>query len=77
MPLTKFFKRVDRLIDEIHDAPAVDEIEHVLVPGEMEWKRREAALIDGIKLPPDVIVVVQSNEPSSFALHSKFVIRPQ
>jgi len=55
MPLTKFFKRVDRLIDEIHDAPAVAEIEHVLVPGEMEWKRREAALIDGIKLPPDVV----------------------
>ena len=29
-------------------------MESVLVPGEMEWQRREIALAKGIELPPDV-----------------------
>ena len=55
MPLNKFFQRVDDLIDEIHNSPSVNEIEHILVPGEMEWKRREKALSEGIKMPSDVV----------------------
>ncbi len=55
MPLDKFFQRVDNLINEIHNSPTVNEIEHLLVPGEMEWKRREAALIKGINMPSDVV----------------------
>ena len=53
-PLAKFHERVDGLIDEIHAAPTADGVESVLVPGEMEWQRRETALTKGIELPPDV-----------------------
>ena len=42
------------MIDEIHAAPTADGVESVLVPGEMEWQRREIALAKGIELPPDV-----------------------
>ena len=55
MPLNKFFQRVDDLIDEIHNSPSVNESEHILVPGEMEWERREKALSKGIKMPSDVV----------------------
>ena len=55
MPLNKFFQRVDDLIDEIHNSPSVNESEHILVPGEMEWERREKALSEGIKMPSDVV----------------------
>ena len=55
MPLNKFFQRVDDLIDEIHNSPSVNESEHILVPGEREWKRREKALSEGIKMPSDVV----------------------
>ena len=55
MPLNKFFQRVDDLIDEIHNSPSVNESEHILVPGEMEWKRREKSLSEGIKMPSDVV----------------------
>ena len=53
-PLAKFHERVDGLIDEIHAAPTADGVESVLIPGEMEWQRRETALAKGIELPPDV-----------------------
>lgn len=55
MPLAKFHERVDRLIDEIHGSPTAEGVERVLVPGEMEWRRRETALAKGIELPPDVV----------------------
>ena len=55
MPLAKFHGRVDQLIDEIHASPTAEGVERVLVPGEIEWQRREEALVKGIELPPDVV----------------------
>lgn len=53
-PRDEFLARVDKLIDEIHNAPKAAGVDRIYVPGEMEWERRRAALRDGIDLPPDV-----------------------
>lgn len=70
MPLTKFLQRVDDLISEIHKAPTVNDIEHLLVPGEMEWKCRETAMIKGIKMPSDVVSKIRD-------LDNKIGLNPQ
>lgn len=53
-PPGEFKRRVDELIDEIHNAPTVDGIERVMVPGEREWANHRHAIQSGIPLPPDV-----------------------
>lgn len=54
MPIDEFKARMDQIVRELHAAPRASGVERVYVPGEMEWERREAALVDGIPLPPDV-----------------------
>ena len=54
MPATEFARRMEVLVDEIHQAPRADGAERLYVPGEMEWERYERAMKDGIMLPPDV-----------------------
>jgi len=54
-PLDEFVERVDALVDEIHGAQAAEGCPSVLLPGEREWRNRQAALTQGILLPPDVI----------------------
>jgi ureidoglycolate dehydrogenase (NAD+) len=49
-----FKKRVDQLIQDIHETPKAKGTERLYVPGEMEWDNRKAALAKGMVLPPDV-----------------------
>ncbi|OAI52900.1 malate dehydrogenase [Planctomycetaceae bacterium SCGC AG-212-F19] len=59
MPLETFFQRVDALVTEIHNAPRAPDAERVYVPGEMEWERRDRALVEGIRFPDDVLASVR------------------
>jgi len=55
----QFLRRVDALIDELHAAPAAEGSPGVLVPGELEWRRRAAALQEGLDFPEDVRSVLR------------------
>jgi LDH2 family malate/lactate/ureidoglycolate dehydrogenase len=46
-----FRERIDSMIDELKRCPAVDGVAEVLYPGELEWRREEAALAAGLELP--------------------------
>jgi ureidoglycolate dehydrogenase (NAD+) len=54
MPLATFKERMDGLIREIRSAPKAKGADRIYLPGEIEWEKREAALAEGIPLPPDV-----------------------
>lgn len=53
-PRDVFERRVNDLIREIHESPAADGVDRVLVPHEREWNLRRKSLIEGIDLPSDV-----------------------
>jgi ureidoglycolate dehydrogenase (NAD+) len=59
MPLAEFKARMDWLIRFIHESPKAAGSERILVPGEAEWERRDAALTAGIELPPDVVASLE------------------
>jgi LDH2 family malate/lactate/ureidoglycolate dehydrogenase len=54
MPPEEFARKVEALIDEIHNSPRADGVERLLVPGELEWERHDRAMKEGIPLPADV-----------------------
>ncbi|MSU61657.1 MAG: Ldh family oxidoreductase [Pedosphaera sp.] len=54
-PLDEFARKVDALIDEIHNSPRADGVERLLIPGELEWERHDRAMREGIVLPVDVV----------------------
>jgi LDH2 family malate/lactate/ureidoglycolate dehydrogenase len=54
MPIDEFKRRVDALVQEIRQAPRAEGSDRVYLPGEIEWERRERALVEGIVLPEDV-----------------------
>jgi LDH2 family malate/lactate/ureidoglycolate dehydrogenase len=45
---------MDGLIREIKALPKAVGSDRIYLPGEMEWERRERALVHGIPLPDDV-----------------------
>jgi ureidoglycolate dehydrogenase (NAD+) len=51
----EFDARMEQMIDEIHAAPLAKGAERIYLPGEMEWARRERALVEGIPLPSYVM----------------------
>ena len=53
-PREEFLCRVDKLIEELQNAPKADGSQRIYVPGEMEWERRRMAIAKGINLPADV-----------------------
>ena len=55
MPVEEFKQRMDRTIREIRASEKADGTGRIYLPGEMEWERREKALIEGIDLPGDVV----------------------
>ena len=55
MPIQEFKNRMDRMITGFKQAPKTAGTERIIVPGEMEWERREKALKDGIPLPGDIV----------------------
>lgn len=55
MARDEFEQRIDHLVDEIHNAPSVDDVERLMLPGEREWAHRADSLRHGIALPSDVV----------------------
>ena len=54
MEIDAFKERMDKMIRQIKNAPRASGVDEIFLPGEMEWKRRESALENGIELPEDV-----------------------
>ncbi len=50
-----FQERIEWLADYIHESPKASGSERIYLPGEMEWERRDRALVEGMILPPDVV----------------------
>ena len=55
MPLDAFKERIDKMIDDVRQAPKAKGSERIYVPGEIEWQKRREALANGIPLPADVL----------------------
>ncbi len=60
MPAEIFKQRVRQTIQEIRTAPKAKSAERIYLPGEMEWERREKALVEGIDLPDDVVTSLRA-----------------
>ena len=54
MPIESFKQRIDALGRELRASPRAEGADRVYLPGEIEWERRKAALVEGIPLPEDV-----------------------
>lgn len=54
LPREQFAERIDGLIREVRNSPKAAGAERIYLPGEMEFHRRQKALVEGIPLPPDV-----------------------
>jgi ureidoglycolate dehydrogenase (NAD+) len=55
LPIEDFRHRVDEMIRKIHDSPKAKGSARIYLPGEIEWERREDALVNGIALPESVL----------------------
>jgi len=55
MEPAEYWSRIRHVVDEIHAAPSMDGVDHVLLPGEREWQQRRSAKLEGILLPADVV----------------------
>ena len=55
MPIGDFKGRMDGMIREIKSAPLAKGADRIYLPGEIELERRDAALVEGIDLPADVV----------------------
>lgn len=60
LPIESFKERMDGLIAEIHAAPKASGAERLYAPGEIEFRRREKALKEGIDLPEDVVMSLKA-----------------
>ena len=55
MPAERFLTRVGRYIEMLEACPTADGFDDVLLPGEVEMRRRRERLADGIALPVDTL----------------------
>jgi ureidoglycolate dehydrogenase (NAD+) len=51
----EFQSRIEWVIDYIHNSPKAKAAERIYLPGEIEWGKREEALLNGLTLPSDVV----------------------
>jgi ureidoglycolate dehydrogenase (NAD+) len=58
MPIDLFRRRIDAMAQEIRQSPRSAGSDRVYLPGEIEWERRQRALVEGIVLPDDVRISV-------------------
>ncbi len=56
----EFKHRMDRTIREIRGSDKAAGADRIYLPGEMEWERREKALVEGIELPEDVVASLRA-----------------
>ncbi len=54
-PPEEFNRRIEALIDEIHQSPRAEGTDRLLLPGELEWARYQKSMASGIPLPSDVL----------------------
>ncbi|MBM3700931.1 MAG: Ldh family oxidoreductase [Actinobacteria bacterium] len=59
MPINLFKERIDNLINEIHNSPKAKNSDRIYLPGEIEWKKYEHAIKNGMRLPIYVIESLQ------------------
>jgi amino acid adenylation domain-containing protein len=52
MPTAEFTARVDHLIEQTKAGERAENVEEILIPGEMEMRAREQNLREGVPLPP-------------------------
>ena len=50
MPVAEFAARVDQLIIQTKSGERADDVDEILIPGEMELRSRERSLIEGVRL---------------------------
>jgi LDH2 family malate/lactate/ureidoglycolate dehydrogenase len=55
VPIADFRADVDRLVRDIHASEPAEGVEHVMVPGELEHRRRAERLEQGIPLAPALV----------------------
>ena len=55
LPIQEFKRRMDSMIRKIHSTPKARDSTGIYLPGEIEWNRRDDALINGIALPDTVL----------------------
>jgi len=55
IPVEHFKARMDQTIREVRASEKADGADRIYLPGEMEWERREKALVEGIDLPDDAV----------------------
>lgn len=60
IPLDEFKARMDRMIEQIHQAPRVRGTERIYLPGEIEWENYQRNLKEGMELPEHVEVNLRS-----------------
>jgi LDH2 family malate/lactate/ureidoglycolate dehydrogenase len=54
-PTEAFSERIDRAAGAIRESPRAKGSDRILLPGDLEWKRRADALAHGIPLPPNIL----------------------
>lgn len=59
MDPTLFFNRIAALTAEIHAQPTATGSPALMLPGEMEWRNRRRAEVEGIELPEDVLAYLE------------------
>ncbi len=60
MPIHEFKKRIDGMIRSIKDSSKAEGSREIYLPGEIEWKKREAALKEGILLPDPIVAALSA-----------------
>jgi LDH2 family malate/lactate/ureidoglycolate dehydrogenase len=52
MPASAFAARVDRLIEQTKNGEHAENVDEILIPGEMELRARDRSLKEGVRLRP-------------------------
>ena len=56
MPIGEFHARMGSMTEELKSAPTAAGADRIYLPGEMEWERRDKALVEGMVMPEDVLI---------------------
>jgi len=55
LPLEQFRERIDQFVARLKSSEKSEGVDEIFVPGEIEFRRRESALREGVALPPEVV----------------------
>lgn len=60
LPLEQFREEMDRFVVRVKASERSEGVEEIFVPGEIEFRRRESALREGVALPPEVVAELKA-----------------